>query len=379
MRIADSTINMASGRLYTSKSQLVMTKETVLLGAQSSEKPSFTDTLKSAEEKGEEDNLFTNYNSAGEFAIQGEDKTSPRVSEIENIRMQIMERLLNIMQILYGGATGSRRTKLQNFMEDLRSNMNSGSYQWMSVSTTTYVHIEEEQTAFSAQGIARTEDGREIGFNVNLSMSRKFTEEIGVMHMQPAALIDPLVINVSNDVTEISDQTFTFDLDCDGETEEVKSLGKGSGFLAYDKNGDGKINDGKELFGAISGNGFSELSEYDSDGDGWIDEDDDIFDKLKVWCRDENGNDTLMTLKEADVGAICLKNAETKFTVQGSDFGVNGQFRSSSIFLRESTGSVGMVHQVDLAKVSTRLIKNLEEFDEEIPEDLPIYDKLTYL
>ncbi len=379
MRIAGSTINMASERLYTSKSQLTMTRETVLLGAQTTQKPSFTDTLKAAEDAGEEENLFTNYNSTGDFAIQDDNKTQSRISEIENIRMQLMEKILNIMQILYGGSTGTRKSKLQNFMNELHSNMNAGSYQWMSVSPTPYVHIEEEHSAFTAQGIARTEDGREIGFNVNLSMSRKFTEEIGAMHMQPANLIDPLVINVGNEVTEISDQTFTFDLDADGKTEEIKSLGKGSGFIAYDKNGDGVINDGTELFGAISGDGFSELAKYDSDKDGWIDEDDEIFDKLKVWCHGEDGKDTLMTLKEADVGAICLQNSETNFTVQGSDFGINGKFRASSIFLRESTGNVGMVHQIDLAKVSARLIKEMEPYDEEMPEDLPIYDKLTYL
>ena len=379
MRIADSTINMASGRIYSSKSHLTQAHETVLFGGQTSEKPSFTDTLKAAEDAGDEQNLFTNYNSAGKLSVQGDNTVSQRVSEIENIRIQLMEKILNIMQILYGASSGSKRNKLQNFMNDLRGGLDSGGYQWMSVCTTTYVHTEEEQTAFSAQGIAKTEDGREIGFNVNLTMSRKFTEEIGVMHMQPATLIDPLVINVGNEVTEISDQTFTFDLDADGKTEEIKSLGKGSGFLAYDKNGDGIINDGSELFGAISGDGFSELAKYDSDGDGWIDEDDDIFDKLKVWCRDEDGKDTLMTLKEADVGAICLQNSETKFTVQGSDFGINGQFRSSSIYLRESTGSAGMVHQIDLAKVSARLIKEMEPYEETEPEELPIYDKIEYL
>ena len=49
-------------------------------------------------------------------------------------------------------------------------------------------------------------------------------------------------------------------------------LGSGSGFLALDKNGNGKIDDGSELFGTKSGDGFADLAEYDSDGNGWIDE-----------------------------------------------------------------------------------------------------------
>ena len=51
---------------------------------------------------------------------------------------------------------------------------------------------------------------------------------------------------------------------------------------------------------------FSELAEYDSDGNGWIDENDEVYDQLKVWVKDENGKDKLLSLKEANVGAICL-------------------------------------------------------------------------
>ena len=41
---------------------------------------------------------------------------------------------------------------------------------------------------------------------------------------------------------------------------------------ALDINEDGKINDGKELFGTASGNGFGDLAAYDQDNNGWIDE-----------------------------------------------------------------------------------------------------------
>ncbi len=304
-----------------------------------------------AEKKGEE-TLFTNYNSEGDFAVTGESPFMTKISEIENIRVQLMERILNMMQILYGGSGGGRNTKLQSYMRSLTNQMYGGSYQWLSVSTTTYVHTQEEYTAFTAKGVARTEDGRELSFGVSISMSREFSEAMEAVHMQPANLIDPLVINVGKGVTEISDQTFTFDLDCDGAEDEIKSIAPGSGFLAYDRNGDGVINDGGELFGARSGDGFKELSEFDSDDNSWIDESDEIYEKLRVWCRDGDGNDTLMTLKEADVGAIFLGKTETKFTSQGSDFAVNGQFRSSGIFLRESTGEAGAVHQIDIAKLA---------------------------
>ena len=91
---------------------------------------------------------------------------------------------------------------------------------------------------------------------------------------------------------ELSDQTFYFDLDADGEEEEISML-KGSGYLALDKNEDGIINDGSELFGTGNGDGFADLARYDEDGNGWIDENDSIWSKLKIWCKDENGNDVM--------------------------------------------------------------------------------------
>ena len=371
MRIAGSRVNMTSNRQYLEYSEMSMRKEQLGIRNPADIFQSFGNTLQKTELNGEdsetnevkresgkkniekrgEDKLFTNYNANGGFYVDAGSKVQSRISEIENIRMQLMERILNLMQLIYGGSSSGRSGgRMQNFMRSLSNQMYGGYYQWMTVSTTTYIHTEEERTAFSAQGLAKTEDGRELIFNVNMNMSRKFTQEIGAVHMQPAELIDPLVIHVGSGVTEITDQTFTFDLDADGEKEEIKSLDSGSGFLAYDRNGDGVIGDGSELFGAISGNGFSELEVFDEDGDEWIDEDDDIYDKLRVWCRGADGKDTLMTLKEADVGAIYLGHSSTEFTSQGADFMVNGKFRESGIFLRESTGEVGMVHQVDLAK-----------------------------
>ena len=371
MRITGSTVNLVSERRYDEKYLLtrqdgtttgVNTVDSVsdfrraLISTEISRAGSNDTTKKNFENvkaKKEEQTLFTNYNAEGGFAVTAESPVLSKISEIENVRMMLMEKILNLMQILYGGAgNDSRGTRLGSYMRSLSNQMTSGTYQWMSVSTTTYTHVQEEHTAFQAQGIAKTEDGRELNFGINISMSRQFTEAVGIAHIRPATLIDPLVINVGNGFTEISDQTFTFDLDSDGVDDEIKSIAPGSGFLAYDRNGDGIINDGSELFGALTGNGFKELAELDSTHDNWIDENDAIYEKLRVWCRDEEGNDTLMTLKEADVGAIFLGNADTKFTSHGSDFAVNAQFKASGIFLRESSGEAGAVHQIDLAKLA---------------------------
>ena len=196
--------------------------------------------------------------------------------------------------------------------------------------------------------ILLTEDGRSIDFGVSFAMSSRLVETAGISVARAVNFIDPLVINVSSDVTSISDQSFFFDLDSDGEEEEISFLGKGSGFLAFDRNGDGRIGDGTELFGTKSGNGFKDLSAYDLDGNGWIDENDEIFGKLSVWLRNEDGTDTLLSLKEADVGAIYLGSADTEYSMRDSMFNTSAMLRSSGLFLKES-GGVGTVQQVDLA------------------------------
>lgn len=212
-------------------------------------------------------------------------------------------------------------------------------------------YSEQENTLFSSVGTVRTADGREINFNVDLSMSRSFTQayrqELNLSALQKTC--DPLVINFDVDTASLSDQKFRFDIDADGEEDNVSMLGAGSGYLALDKNGDGVINDGSELFGPQSGNGFQDLSAYDEDGNGWIDENDSIWSRLKIWCKNPDGTDSLYTLGEKGVGAICLQNSATDFSMKGSNGQDNGYLRSTGIFLYEN-GNVGTVQHLDLVQ-----------------------------
>ena len=162
-------------------------------------------------------------------------------------------------------------------------------------------------------------------------------------------LYDPLVINVGSACAMLSDQTFRFDLDTDGEADDISLLEKGSGFLALDHNEDGIINDGSELFGVKSGNGFEDLRAYDTDGNGWIDENDEVFEKLRVWYKHADGTDELIDLKTADVGAIFLGHEQTDFSLYGAGMRMNGMIRATGMFLKES-GSAGTIQHVDLAK-----------------------------
>ncbi len=215
--------------------------------------------------------------------------------------------------------------------------------------------LEAEDTAFKATGSAYTSDGRKIDFGVEIGMSRKaagITQELFGQQYRNieihTPLVDPLVINIDSQPATVSDQKFYFDIDADGIEDEISELNAGSGYLAYDKNGDGIINDGSELFGTKSGDGFKDLAAYDEDGNGWIDENDSIFDKLRVWTVGEDGKKTLLSLKQADVGAMYLGSASTEFRLKDDENNTNAVVRSTGVYLKES-GGAGTMQHIDLA------------------------------
>lgn len=219
----------------------------------------------------------------------------------------------------------------------------------LSLGQETYFE-ESESASFSTTGTVKTSDGREISFHVNVGMSREFQEYYKEdLELASFKFCDPLVINLDTDVAQLEDQTFYFDIDGDGEQDEIAQLKSGSGYLALDRNGDGVIGDGKELFGTESGNGFADLAKYDEDGNGWIDENDAVWSKLKIWSKDENGKDVLYSLEEKGVGAICLQNVSTDFTQKGAEGQTLGAIRNTGVFLYEN-GNVGTVQHVDVAK-----------------------------
>lgn len=348
MKIAQSSVNLVSSHHLTQERSVTLKSETMTRSA-------FLESLQSQEKK--MDQLELSDVSTQDEAIGSDSYMSlkpskseyltPQTNSLEDqimeLRNMLLERILRLLQV-FGGDSQSRgyAKTLSNTMNALTDNM------FVKKTTIEVTHIETEETTFSGTGTALTEDGRVIDFGVDFSMSRRLCQYAGIDVASAVSLIDPLVINVGSGVTSISDQSFFFDLDADGQEEKISNLGEGSGFLALDRNGDGKIGDGSELFGTKSGDGFKDLSAYDLDGNGWIDENDKIYDQLKVWIRNEDGTDTLLGLKEADVGAIHLGKADTEYSHFGSTFAMQAMTRASGVFLRES-GGVGTVQQVDLA------------------------------
>ena len=283
------------------------------------------------------------------YSMSGIDRVSVR-SEMDaynRIRQQCIRFLMDLF-------SGNKRNASR-----LAEAGSSAAENGASVTTTVLsasvseTYQEEEYTSFQTTGSVVTADGRTIDFNLEMEMSRSFQstfEQSYEMMYRNVQTCDPLVINLDGDVASVSDQKFLFDIDGDGKLDQISQLNAGSGYLAIDKNGDGKINDGNELFGPRSGNGFADLAQYDDDGNGWIDEDDAIWEKLLIWTKDENGRDQLYHISEKGIGAICLQNQSTDFSLNSmEDNHTNAYIRSTGIFLYEN-GNVGTMQHVDLAK-----------------------------
>lgn len=368
MRIDSSYVGMESARKYTNvkagatrlrygrilNGDLGQTNFGRLFNTDVKEQEETAEDVDSKQDSGKKAGLSTSYMQGRFQPVAGVNRMSQRElsSAIDKFREQCMR---YIFELLFGR---EKRTNRSSVFEEESSGQQAFE-DWMQDTTgmdvftyeAEFVQTEQETTAFSTVGTVKTADGRKINFHVDVEMSRSFTQYYKEQYQVASVRVcDPLVINLDTDIAELSDQKFFFDLDADGTEESVSFVGEGSGFLALDKNGDGQINDGTELFGTKSGDGFADLAAYDADKNGWIDENDEVFSRLKVWTKDADGNNKLVDLKQADVGAIFLGKVGTEFSLNRlEDNQTNGMIRSTGVYLKESTGAAFTVQHVDLA------------------------------
>ena len=280
MIISSSNVGMESARTYrSSETRTLSFKTKATLYSTADNALGNQDLLgKNKEEnlEAKDDNATGNTettNSANEAMerMQGSKKTGvDRIRQIEvgeekSAIERIREKcLLHLWELFFGKNRANELAEAYNF--EGVSYAQPRQMNTIEITAMEEYSFEETETMdFSTQGTVLTADGREISFNMDVSMSRSFSEYYKIESTEYLAMCDPLVINLDDDVIGLSDQKFFFDLNMDGVKEEISTLENGNAFLALDKNNDGKINDGSELFGAASGNGFADLAQYDED------------------------------------------------------------------------------------------------------------------
>ncbi|MCR5273503.1 MAG: hypothetical protein K6E13_11075 [Lachnospiraceae bacterium] len=361
MVISNSQVNMGSKRLYTS-STYAHTSYTSWDGSQVKRldltDQSFrknSDSYESGNGMNFDDSNYGNMNFSDSMEDMYEKQmrgisVSDNLIEKRNQSAKMLFLSLNYLLHWLFGKHYSSDSEWENTMSEALSDQQlpGGSYSFQGYRSET------EITTYSTTGTVQTADGRSIDFNLNLSMTRAFEEQYTEAAnwgaaLNAAALCDPLVINLDSASATVTDQSFLFDIDSDGKSDEISMPTGGSGFLAIDKNGDGVIGDGSELFGTQSGNGFADLKAYDEDNNGWIDETDSVFKRLMIYSKGSDGSDKLVSIGEAGVGAIYLGSSQTDFSLTGNNGDTNAVIRKTGVFLFEN-GSAGTIQHVDIAK-----------------------------
>lgn len=203
--------------------------------------------------------------------------------------------------------------------------------------------IHERESSGMSLWVSLTLDGERIdgGFSYRLSRTNQWQQSLSLEGVR--AFLDPLVLNFSGPL-RLSDQRSAFDLNADGDTEMIARFASNSYALARDLNANGRIDDGVEVIGALSGNGFSELAQWDDNDDGLITAADPVWQDLVLW---QPGREEMLTLASKEVRALGLEQVASPFTFTQNSGEPLGRVTATGYFV--AGNAVQIAQQIDLA------------------------------
>ncbi|HEY9070968.1 MAG TPA: hypothetical protein VIV61_11990 [Candidatus Ozemobacteraceae bacterium] len=178
--------------------------------------------------------------------------------------------------------------------------------------------------------VARVEQ-RQVEVKVQITrVDQRF--EVQGIDMRQA---DPLVLDLEGDGLDLAKagEAAVFDVNADGTLDRTGWVRGDDALLVYDRNGNGRIDDGSELFGDQNGaaHGFAELANYDENRDNRIDRNDSVFKALQLY-RDLNGNGKiddgeLSKLSDHGIVSLNLRFMRERAMINGNTLLMKGSFQ----------------------------------------------------
>lgn len=162
---------------------------------------------------------------------------------------------------------------------------------------------------------------------------------VRIFKIVPCNVGDPLVIDLDGDGLELLPvhRGVNFDFYGTGRTQAVSWVQADDGLLALDRNGNGTIDDGTELFGNVDlayGDGFAQLAELDTNLDGAVTAADDQFAQIVVWRDLDADGETdageLSTLADHGVESLPVIGAEVTMRSAGTRITMAAEASSAS-------------------------------------------------
>ena len=226
-------------------------------------------------------------------------------------------------------------------------NIDGQSFQQNDLLSVELWQSHEQHLNYQVQGKFNINE-QELSLNYNLSLSSE-RNSYSKIETSAAALKDPLLVQFgAQGLGKIKGQK-SFAINQDNILDNLPIFSGDVGYLVYDKNNNQQADDGSELFGPKTGQGFVELAQLDSNKNGFIDTEDEQFEQLYLWQPSDDNSPTeqWLSLKDAKIQAISLSAISTPFDFFDQQGEIQAQLRQSSFAISESGLGRG-VHQVDV-------------------------------
>jgi Ca2+-binding RTX toxin-like protein len=193
----------------------------------------------------------------------------------------------------------------------------------------------------------------------------------------------PIALDLDGDGVETTplESGVNFDLDGNGFAEKIGFIKSDDGLLVLDKDGDGFITNGNELFGdqtllengQRAQNGFVALREFDDNADGFIDTNDTVYEQLRVWQdHDQDGvseENELRSLGSLNVARLDLSYQQSNLVdANGHPHYQQGRY----------IDGLGGVHQMDDVYFQNDRVVTREEMLALTPELMALPDTASF-